>query len=338
MSKKYFQLLAFSALFILFLISVCFGEGTGRILFTKSEFTREGFEEYVSRSSTKRGWWELHKRNISMINPDGTEFQQLTDDGLSYHAKWSPDGQIIAFLSGPASMVSLDTMNSDGSNRHQVLSNQENIYDFRWAPDGTKILVFLKTKMARSPEEAWIVSVNNKNDVQKMGSAEWAKGWNHWSSKGSDIVNPDKRLIKAIPTGIEWPEWSPDGNYLAFIYNSRLIVVDTQKTGMLEPWRPTKNEPPCDSIGSWTWSSDSRKLLFFASGNVCSVDVDGKNVMNLSMSSSTGACWSPDASKVAFISQDGRKRNSEIFIMNADGSDQKQLTNTNYFHEEIDWK
>lgn len=327
---------------LFFLIGIftfsCFGEEIGSILFTKAEFTREGFEEYVNRSGTKKGWWELRKRNICVINPDGTGLKQLTDDNVSYHAKWSPNGKLIAFISGPTSMVSLNIMDRDGSNRRQILSNQENIYDFRWSPDGTKILVFLKTKMARTPDEAWVISINNNAEIQKMGSAEWAKGWNRWAPEGSSIVNPDRRLIKALPTGTEWPEWSPDGKYLAFINEGRLHVVDAQKTGLLEPWKPTKTEPPCDKIGSWTWSSKSDKLLFFVGGNVCSIDVSGKNVMNLSMSPAEGACWSPDGSKVAFIAQDGRKRNTEIFIMNADGSDQKQLTNTNYFHEEIDWK
>jgi len=333
-------------LFMFFAMSVltltCFGEEIGGILFTKAEFTRDGFEEYFGRSSTKKGWWELRKRNICIINPDGTGLKQLTDDSISYHAKWSPNGKLIAFLSGPTSMVSLNIMNRDGSNKRQILSNQENIYDFRWSPDGTKILVFLKTKMARNPDEAWVISINNSSDIQKMGSTEWAKGWNHWAPEGSTIVNPDRRLIKALPAGIEWPEWSPDGNYLAFVSDGRLYIVDAKRTGMLEPWKPTKTEPPCDKIGSWSWSSKSDKLLFLVSGNVCSIEVGGKNIientMSLSMSHSEGACWSPDGLKVAFIAYDGRKRNSEIFIMNADGTDQKQLTNTNYFHEEIDWK
>jgi len=56
------------------------------------------------------------------------------------------------------------------------------------------------------------------------------------------------------------------------------------------------------------------------------------------MTSAGYACWSPDGSKVAYTSPDGRKRNSEIFIMNSDGTDHIQITNTNYFHEDLDWK
>src|SRR5919109_104221 len=36
--------------------------------------------------------------------------------------------------------------------------------------------------------------------------------------------------------------------------------------------------------------------------------------------------WSPDGSKIAFYSE--RDGNAEIYVMNADGSDQTRLTNT----------
>ena len=46
-------------------------DGNGRIVFTKSEYTREGFEAYVLRGDkTVKGWWELYRRDICIINPD----------------------------------------------------------------------------------------------------------------------------------------------------------------------------------------------------------------------------------------------------------------------------
>jgi len=325
--------------FILLAISIYANSDLEKILFTKSEITREGFNDMMGKASaSKRGWWELHKRNICVINPDGTGLTQLTDNGLSYHAKWSPNGSKIAFLSGPSSMMNLNIMNPDGSSKNVLISNQEGIFDFRWSPNGTKILVFLKNKMSRNPEETWIVSIDDKNDVQRMGNKEWAKGWNHWASNGATIVNPDKRFLSGLPKGIDWPEWSPDEKYLAFIYDGRLAIVDTSIVGQPESWKPTKVEPACDRIGSWSWSPDISKILFFANGNVCSVNFDGTGVVNLSMTYANDACWSPDGTNIAYTSPDGRKSNSEIFIMNSDGTEHKQITNTNYSHEDIDWR
>ena len=336
--KKPFIIMTLFVLALFFCSEYANG-AVGKILFTKYDLTREGFEESIGRSSSsKRGWWELRKLDICVINPDGTELQQLTDDGLSYHARWSPDGEKIAFLSGPSSVVSLKVMNADGSNKVELVNNQEDIQDFRWSPDGTKILASLKSKMSRDPEEAWIVSVSNGSDIQRMGNKDWAKGWNRWASEGATIVNPNKRLISGLPEDVQWPQWSSDGNYIAFIYDRNLIIADTQIVGQPEPWKPTKTEPPCDRIGNWSWSPDESKFLFFAGGNVCSVNLDGTDLKNLSMTSAGYACWSPDGSKVAYTSPDGRKRNSEIFIMNSDGTDHIQITNTNYFHEDLDWK
>jgi Tol biopolymer transport system component len=40
------------------------------------------------------------------------------------------------------------------------------------------------------------------------------------------------------------------------------------------------------------------------------------------------ARWSPDGSKIAFLSQAGGIDDSEIYVMNADGSEVKKVTNT----------
>ena len=115
-----------------------------------------------------------------------------------------------------------------------------------------------------------------------------------------------------------------------------MAIADATVTGVLEKWRPTKLEPPCKKIGDW--SPSGSKLLFFAGDSVWSMNFDGTGLMDLSMSRADDACWSPDESRIAFISTDGRKRNTEIFIMNADGTNQVQLTNTNYFHTDVDWR
>lgn len=325
------------SLLLLSLVSAAvLADTSGMIVFTRSQFTQEGFRQFLARDSSNRGWWELYERDICVINPDGTGFMQLTDDGVSYRSRWSPDGQKIAFLSGVPPAVSLHVINADGSDRRELVPSQADIYDFKWSPDGTSILVYLKTRTTIKPEEAQVVKVTDGSSTKRMGSSEWARGWNHWAPQGAEVLNPDKRLIERLPEGIAWPEWSPNGIYLAFIYEGKLIITDTAIANQPEKWRPSKQEPPCDRIGDWLF--DSSKLLFFARGNVCSINFDEKDVVNLSMSSAEDACWSPDGSQIAYTSTDGRKTNTEIFIMNSDGTGHIQLTNTNYFHLDLDWK
>ena len=324
-------------LFLLLAVSLVRAGDGGRIVFTKSEFTREGFEESVLRGNkSRRGWWELHRRDICVINPDGTGVSQLTDDGVSYRPRWSPDGQKVAFYSGPPPTVNLHVMDPDGSNRVELISDQMDIYDFRWSPDSTKILAYVKTRSPRDPEEAWVVAVSDSGSVKRMGSSEWARRWNHWDTQGATVLNPNKRLIAGLPEGVAWPEWSPDNRYLAFVYKDRLAIADTTVIGMPEEWRTSNLEPPCERLGYW--SPDGSRLLFYAGGNLCSINLDGTGATNLSMTGTGDACWSPEGFQIAFTSTDGRKRNTEIFIMNADGTGHEQLTNTNYFHADVDWR
>jgi len=195
----------------IFILAAGLTHASGKIAFTKSEYTREGFEQAMSKErGSKQGWWELYQRNICIINPDGSELMQLTEDGVSYRPEWLPDGEKIAFLSGPSPRVDLCVMNADGSDRRDLISGQRDIYDIEWSPDGTAILAYVKTKDGRDPEETWIVSVNNAGSTKRMGSSEWARGWNHWAPEGATVVNPNRRLINGLPDGVVWPEWSPD--------------------------------------------------------------------------------------------------------------------------------
>ena len=311
--------------------------GEEKILFTRSEFTRDGFREFIIKGIfSEKIWWTFYRRNICVINPDGTGFKQLTDDDTSYHARWSPDGQKIAFCSGPPPGVSLYVMDLDGANRVELVDRQDDIYDFRWSPDGTKIIVYVKTSTPRDPGETWIATVGEEVSVRRMGSSEWARGWNHWDSKGATVLNPNRRLLDALPEEVEWPEWSPDNRYLAFLHSSRLAIADTTIVGMPEKWRPGNFDPPCNQLIDW--SPDGNKFLFLGGSYVSSVNIDGTGLTNLSMSRATDACWSPDGAYIAYTATDGRKENTEIYIMKADGTGHVQLTNTNYFHMDVDWK
>jgi len=309
----------------------------GMIVFTKSKFTRDGFREFILKEIFgERNWWTFFRRNICVINPDGTGFKQLTDDNASYQPLWSPDGQKIAFYSGTTPSVSIHVMNPDGSDRVATIEGQNDVDDFRWSPDGTKIMIHLRTKSPRDPEETWIVDVEGKGPIERIRNDDWARGWYHWDAKGATALKPNRRLMEALPEETQWPEWSPDNRYLAFIHEKKLAFADTTIVGMPEEWRQGYFDPPCGQL--MKWSLDGSKFLFLGGGYVSSTNVDGTELTNLSMSASTYACWSPDGAYIAYTATDGRKENTEIYIMKSDGTGHVQLTNTNYFHMHVGWR
>jgi len=315
-------------------------ENNGKLVFTakKPLKTLEGFKASIGmKGKVSVPWWQLYTLDICTLNPDGTEFTQLTDDGISRSPEWSLDGKLIAYISGVGNSLSLNVMNEDGSGKRELLSRQYKIHDFWWSKNNRAILVAVETQKAVDPMENWQVTVDGKSK-KRLGYSKWATGWNHWDAKKDKVINPNPKLISALPEDVDWPIWSPDNRYIAFTTEGRLVIADVDAVSFSGKWCLDRNEPPGRTI---EWAKDGKKIIFTASGNICSVEVEKgklKNMVNLSLRSGSYPTWNRDANKVAFVATQPGRRNMEIYIMDADGNQQTQITNTNYDHLELDWK
>ena len=85
---------------------------------------------------------------------------------------------------------------------------------------------------------------------------------------------------------------------------------------------------------SITWSPDGRTIALAGAGTdtttkteIYAMKVDGSGLTRLTFGTASAwdPDWSPDGSRIAFVSD--RSGTSEIHVMNADGSGVKQLTN-----------
>ncbi|MHC4173024.1 MAG: DUF3160 domain-containing protein [Planctomycetota bacterium] len=140
------------------------------------------------------------------------------------------------------------------------------------------------------------------------------------------------------------PRWSPDGQKIAFESNHDIYVMNSDGS---EQTRLTINPgydiSPC-------WSSDGQKIAFatYRDGehDIYVMNADGSEQKNLTNNPAIdgGPCWSPDGQKIAFHrgggpapppgrgnSDIGNSDISDIYVMNADGSEQKNLTNNPAF-------
>ena len=151
--------------------------------------------------------------------------------------------------------------------------------------------------------------------------------------------------------------WSPNGSEIAFTSdrdgNQEIFVVDID-TG--EETSLTNSEGP-DSHPAW--SPAGNKIAFlstrFGGTDIYVIDPDGSNLTNLTRLSSqyTAPVWSPDGSRIAFTSnRDLRsltqrtdpdlpllpeRLEPEVYVMNADGTEQTRLTFNRVFDGNVSW-
>ena len=143
--------------------------------------------------------------------------------------------------------------------------------------------------------------------------------------------------------------YSPDGSKIAFDRDisgkTNIFVMNADGTNAIAVTSDGPL-PNTSSNSDATWSPDGTKLAFTSDRGgqrkreIWVINVDGSGLAQLTTniqlttdsqgpvySSDTGPSWSPDGSRIAFSSTRDGLSNTELYAMNADGSNPTRLTN-----------
>lgn len=275
------------------------------------------------------------------MNADGTNVRLVTRlIAGSPFSKWSPNGRLLAFLSGSYGEGELHVVPATGRQARKI--GRHTVRAFDWSPDG-KQLAYESTD-----DVIWTIGLDRGSRPRRLAvghSPVWSPN-GFWLAyfrgreSRTDIFKVAVRTPRPVrltnhPAADHSPQWSPDGSRIAFVStrdrNSELYVVGSGGNAL----RRLTRDPAPDEF--FAWAPDGRRLVHVSyrdgadphsigigNAEVYTVEIESRQVRNLTQNRHWDGdpSFSPDGRWIVFTR---RTDHGEVAVMRSDGSQQTVL-------------
>ncbi len=277
---------------------------------------------------------------IYAMNADGTNKIRLTTDAANDRLPiFSPDGKHLAFTSDRTSNDEIFIMNAEtGEDVWRATFSKGSSNEAAWSADG-KFIAFRSDRDGTTGVyllniEPKILAEKTSDEIEGAFSPD-GKSIIYTSNRHGqfqifrrDTDGKNSRQITWGDFGNGFPRYSPDGSKIVFSSNrdglDELYLMNADGTNQV---RLTETDAP--SLRP-AWSFDGKKIAF-----VKTIE-ENKEIFTLDLFSGVETrltfdaknddfpAWTADGKIVFFSDRSGK---NEVFQMNSDGSDIKNLTN-----------
>jgi TolB protein len=170
---------------------------------------------------------------IDVIDADGSGRKTLIPHkAFEESPRWSPDGQLLAWVSTRDKDQNIYVVGVDGKNERRLTSDPAADNNPSWSPDGKQIAFC----SGRSGHLQIYVMNADGSDVRRLTHSPRLDYWPVWSPDGKRIaftsnrdgnyevyvMNADGSSLRNVtrhPAQDNYAAWAPDGRRLAFISN-----------------------------------------------------------------------------------------------------------------------
>ena len=264
-----------------------------------------------------------------------TDARQLTTGPrYDYQPDWSPDGRYVVFSSYDGQAIDLRVLDLERGTTQTLLANGGVNLEPRWSPDG-KRLAFVSTAF----NARWhiFVAAVRRDDAQPPDSRTDGTGTS--GPRTSDVrLDSMERITEDRDSGLPRyyysvfdhyisPSWSPDGRELILVSNRGRIYG----TGGI--WRmEARAGAPLRELHfeetTWKarpdWARDGTRVVYSGYhgrqwNQLWLLPAAGGDPMQLTYGEfdATAPRWSPDARRIAYISNEGG--NTSLWIVDVPG-------------------